>query len=129
MIKATELRIGNYFQNIFNLPIVTLAVTEVREDAIIGKGIDKKFNGSFSEEMINPVPLTEEWLVRFGLPNDDFPMVFQNGKWYATNGGIELLSDVPIEFVHTLQNLYFALKGKELIPQHTANPFGESSNN
>ena len=84
-------------------------------------------------DSIQPIPLTEEWLEKFGFvctwcgqgdgqtwelntPNqlpivihgDMYPLYFdysENGSWMY---GAEL------KYVHQLQNLYFALTGQEL---------------
>jgi hypothetical protein len=77
-----------------------------------------------------PIPLTEEWLLKFGfqekdrrqnrfIKNDDFELEFQGDKVaYCVWGG----EDAPhltqffghCKHVHQLQNLYFALTGEEL---------------
>jgi len=62
------------------------------------------------------IPLTEEWLVRLGFK-------FKNGYGYTFVRGYVTKSDkywiyhdicVKINYVHQLQNLYFALTGTEL---------------
>ena len=70
-------------------------------------------------ENIKPIPLTEEWLIKFGFEK-------QNAMFYEFNKHqIRLIGDeVPywidssyitnIKHVHQLQNLYFALTGEEL---------------
>ena len=69
--------------------------------------------------IIHPIPLTEEWLVRFGFE--------LNANKYRTNDSkliCHKMIDVKIsgskynlkhiKYVHQLQNLYFALTGEEL---------------
>lgn len=132
MIKRAELRTGNLFHN--NLGAISiLFVREIREDAIIGKELDGVFNGSFDEEDISGVPLTEEWMLKFGFENvddeidfsqwrinDDIPFqIFGNGSdkqepfKYAYEFNHEEKT-IEIKYVHQLQNLYFALTGNEL---------------
>lgn len=79
----------------------------------------------------NPIPLTEEWLVRFGFAWIDFEeenpeflgfiyrneILFSSGK--STEFGIvrykcKTIGYVDIKYVHQLQNIYFALTGQEL---------------
>lgn len=76
-----------------------------------------------------PIPLTEEWLERFGFEydeNDDW-FVFESNKEVSFSmdkngvmyyfGNLEpLWVDIlsKIKYVHQLQNLYFALTGEEL---------------
>jgi hypothetical protein len=68
---------------------------------------------------INPIPITEEWLVRFGFEHeeteysnfqnkDGVRLFFHNGVWNYSS------LNTVIKSVHQLQNLYFALTGEEL---------------
>jgi hypothetical protein len=75
-------------------------------------------------EFIEPIPLTEEWLVKFGFK------FTKNGSdiWYKEYCFIEfdklikcyieegrgIICLEHIKYVHQLQNLYFALTGEEL---------------
>jgi hypothetical protein len=110
-MKATELRIGNWVK---------------RDDQPDGFQIDSR---SFivcerDPEMYQPIPLTEEWLVKFGF--DSLPYTDQyeyNGMLFnldLTKGTFDFWCDNVtgrinyIHFVHQLQNLYFALTGQEL---------------
>lgn len=108
-MKATELRIGNWVQT---------------------KQTEKQFQVTTStfevlsvvESQYKPIPLTEEWLVKFGFDK-------LHGNWFDNEGMIELYEKdngyVMLEdsyyhcsqdllYVHQLQNLYFALTGEEL---------------
>lgn len=117
-MKSTELRIGNYLQG--SNPII---VTKILHDGWV-KIEDS--NSSFQVEgefpCFKPIPLTEEWLVKFGfersglynLRND----VYIYDEYGLTNTGFEYrynYSSITIKYVHQLQNLYFALTGEELI--------------
>lgn len=129
MIKRAELRTGNLFHN--NLGAISiLFVREIREDAIIGKELDGVFNGSFDEENISGVPLTKEWLLKFGFKKTGFSRwtnynlitygyEFIFGQWdkvilnlSGQQGTNEIF--ITTKYVHQLQNLYFALTGNEL---------------
>ena len=72
-----------------------------------------------------PIPLTEEWLLKFGFDeitpkyyvlnideNNSFTYyyTFSGGFWHFEFEGIS----IKIKYVHQLQNLYFALTGEEL---------------
>lgn len=69
---------------------------------------------------LKPIPLTEDWLVRFGFEVYEFDhkenqyrfkerlIVIRDGCF------IDYGSSVSIKYVHTLQNLIFALTGTEL---------------
>jgi hypothetical protein len=75
---------------------------------------------------VEPIPLTEEWLVRFGFKDNNYTFdLMANRKklsfgWYArvvssgVRRGFSMGKYKHIKHVHQLQNLYFALTGKEL---------------
>jgi hypothetical protein len=102
-MKATELRIGNFYDN---------------------NGVFKKASPSTIEEVWNAprswckaIPLTEEWLLKFGFEitdnfqtKDRFQTHKQDGIIWFEYGYIV----VELNYVHQLQNLYFSLTGEEL---------------
>lgn len=109
-MEATELRIGNYIYR--DLGSVCFDEHEVTSHTI----------HYFSDEESKPIPLTEEWLLKLGFyestvfhlmgfkigyDGDDFV----NGCFSVMYKGQFLLK---IKYVHTLQNLFFLIKGKEL---------------
>jgi len=75
----------------------------------------------------DPIPLTEEWLLKFGFEKKNGEVGYsknklsiycgdtilsnENGRTYFKNFAI--LEESP-KYVHQLQNLYFALTGEEL---------------
>ena len=117
-MKATELRIGNWY--------LWEAEGKKYPYQIEARDLDSNYIQNF-----DPVPLTEEWLVKLGfrgwedsypidLPDgfleieDDFSYGIKSsekadtlGFWYAD----------AVQYVHELQNLYFALTGEELTPK------------
>lgn len=129
-MKANELRIGNLISDGF-------FIYKILE---ISKGIVKGFstqNGEFfypdtlyslNEENLEGIPLTEEWLLRFGAKKINHIhgyvfWTFHNTKQnnclidiYENGNKTEVNSRVvnPCKYVHQLQNLYFALTGNEL---------------
>lgn len=75
-------------------------------------------------DYLKPIPLTEEWLLKFGFEKQDNNWKTLNLN-FATIGwerlaGITLSFEMEsiylphIEYVHQLQNLYFALTNEEL---------------
>ncbi len=108
-MKATELRIGNW----------VLSPTEGEIQIENGWQIDEG-------EEVEPIPLTEEWLVKFGFEKEDrYFDIKINNFWltydyreaeYSISENKLNYSDIWIELnhVHSLQNLYFALTGEEL---------------
>ena len=134
MIKIQELRIGN----MLSIEGTFIKVGKIEENSIswnIAKDTAKfKIWNPFlpiSDKRINPIPLTEEILLKFGfeyrkknskvimlgLTNEEYETTLQN--WITTNFfqisrcGINALS-VEIKYVHQLQNIFFALTGEEL---------------
>jgi hypothetical protein len=109
MIKANELRIGNWFD--FNgRPMQVRPIT---------------INDIFYGKIYEPLPLTEEWLIKFGF--EKTPL-----HYFKKDGIILSVEDfyyecflgsnsVIIKYVHQLQNLYFALTGEELEVKETTN--------
>jgi hypothetical protein len=115
-MDSKELRIGNKTSNGI--------VVNIFEDHFFTKVGDTVYSSKYHNA--NPIPLTEEWLLKFGfkkysknefeLATKDFDISFFNGElkllcgFYAENP-ISLNNQ---KYVHQLQNLYFALTGEEL---------------
>lgn len=121
-MKAEELRIGNLVNK-----SLRSGNGQTITDKIGCQDIVRIFEGigHFNYE---PVPLTEGWLLKFGfkLQGKDFTIGELND---LNNRELRLFESSelnicyidylhPIKSVHALQNLYFALTGKEL----TLNP-------
>jgi hypothetical protein len=118
-IKPTELRIGN------------LVEYNGTADAIIlidHKGCELVRFGYLSlQDEVQPIPLTEEWLVKFGIEKDEdleseYPFDFGSFLPFTRYSPIkkemtnaDWMNSKPLEYVHQLQNLYLALTGEELI--------------
>lgn len=134
-MKASELRIGNIVNQTGSVQGV---VTELRiNHARIRYTLAGQLRHSLvSYEHLEPIPLTEEWLVRLGMLKytDSIPYayVFNLDKklgfnrfrlqWARYGDGVEgfynlhlyKIQCARVQYVHELQNLYFALTGKEL---------------
>tara|TARA_R110000764_G_scaffold167034_1_gene253953 strand:+ start:362 stop:691 length:330 start_codon:yes stop_codon:yes gene_type:complete len=109
-MNATELRIGNWVNNIH---------TGEPYQVNIAKMI--RLLQHFKKDVIYtaPIPLTEEWLVKFGFESsgdDGYSCNWDIKKMCIVQGAlfIEDKNGVKLKHVHSLQNLYFALTGKEL---------------
>jgi hypothetical protein len=129
-MKAQELRIGNLVNHTTGQCKVVGFYGEIFRAENINK-IELKSN-VFN---LQPIPLTEEWLLKFGFEKLNTTMsgcfVFQKGLWrVAIKVNIEETYEWVLwherispptwclsrfEYVHQLQNLYFALTGEELI--------------
>lgn len=130
MIKVNELRIGNLVYFLGNVHEIEGISKRLRPD--VGhfqlSGIEYSQKGFH----LKPIPLTEEWLVKFGFIEHEVVKCLYN----KTHNGFEI--DITIEgdnvlsvqlsstnisgaypnkelfkYVHQLQNLYFALTGEE----------------
>lgn len=112
-MKASELRIGNYYNQFENTKKVSWSTLKTLEE-------------STTEQLwCKPIPLTEEWLLKFGFEKvgsnyeNRLIILHTNNK----TGTFDFLLNEPhsnklivrvIESVHQLQNLYFALTNEEL---------------
>lgn len=121
-MKANELRIGNwYLSTKFQVPVIC----EMGDFYEIYARADGSSEYTV-DDIFEPIPLTEEWLLKFGFRNEcgyncavcytlDFnsglTINFLNKELYCYLNSIRLDN---IKYVHQLQNLYFALTGNEL---------------
>jgi hypothetical protein len=139
MLKASELRIGNIVYHINDIT----RIYSVDSGGIIHWHInDLKINKESGREqnsdkfILNPIPLTEEILLKCGFEryktylfrkriNDDFYLIFSpkdTRPLYCIlrmyNDDMDILQEcnnsVDCNYLHQLQNLYFALTNEEL---------------
>jgi len=121
-MEARELRIGNsiYYDEL-NIDTGKWHQKEIQVEL---KNLVELTNGrSLEKNRYNPIPLTEWWLVKVGgkkvnqihwcINFGELKFYCQfNKKWYSSLDAIYLVD--RIQYVHQLQNLYFALTGEEL---------------
>ena len=105
-MKATELRIGNLFYKDYPTGKEIETVNEISNFFINSVGISS----------IKPIPLTKDWLLKFGFdgcksPNKDIQVGLVDDEM-SLAWRVFILK--KIQYVHQLQNLYFALTGEEL---------------
>lgn len=129
-MEAKSLRLGNYVMNgddigrVERLSIIRISTSSPHV------GVE-----------ISPIKLTEEWLITFGFGKKEFRSMFDNrdeywldrtivtevserntGFYLHAHNGVEMsfrddsmvYRYVKLDYVHQLQNIYFALTGKEL---------------
>jgi hypothetical protein len=114
-MRPQELRIGNY-----------VTIHDEEGDSIVEIIVNTLKGIEHDESWASPIPLTEEWLERFGFikPEDSwywsldydpyketFKIAYNDvpGCWFVV--GFESLL---VDYVHTLQNLIYSLTGEEL---------------
>ena len=134
-MKANELRIGNLVYVTDNQTnLIFKEITPINIHNLMHlTGWDK----SPIDIEFEPIPLTEEWLDKFGFenvdkgdndyityadPNHDYYLQMDvrkgDNRWAILDNTVNELvafAMVDIVWVHQLQNLYFALTGEELI--------------
>ena len=114
---ATQLRVGNLFRF-----ISTDSIEQVAD--IRTAGIKTPTINNVLITDIEPIPLNEDWLVKFGFEK---PAHSWNGKifhlsewdafplnWCVAMDKNNAVIVRKLQYVHQLQNLYFALTGTEL---------------
>lgn len=112
MIETKDLRRGNYVTWHFN------------NDSEIVENITYDHINDVNFTIVEPIKLTEPWLIRFGFHITQSP----NTRKKAIKWKVELVEDeegifsfdsgkvyIDILYVHQLQNLYFTLVNEELI--------------
>ena len=124
-IQATELRIGNFigmnleeYPNNFFTALEIGETMKVYEGLITLKGANiKRVETSFMYvDDLDPIPLNEDWLVRFGGENRSlYPYRFGKRIIIIRNNKLfDYASDTELKWVHQFQNFIFALTGTEL---------------
>lgn len=132
MIKASELRVGNYVLIDTNddrsgIRAITAISKYASGEGSISYNVGDYTTVGFFIRDVKPIPLTPEWLERFGfevaftadnvnyyrIKTDrlfgNFVVREKSGKFFIDISGAE----IQVKLVHTLQNA-FALTGQEL---------------
>ena len=126
-LNATELRIGNYvLHKIYGISRIQIIGDASNQEYIGGRSLE----GNYFSNSHLPIPLTEEWLDRlgfyskyksnhkmwniFGFNLHQIPDEDENGNKIPQEQIFYYEFSYEIKYVHQLQNLYFALTGKEL---------------
>jgi len=121
-MTAKELRLGNNIHHIERRCIINIIAIS-----------DDKINFQYTLDEVRPILLTEEWLIKFGFGNCGKHFSIIAGHYYNVQQQIKNTSlkithtsadnyrvinfangSIYLKNVHQLQNLYFALTGKEL---------------
>ena len=110
MIQANELRIGNLIKHVS------------KKDEYLETDVQRLANVSRNPIPYKPIPLSEEWLLKFGFKYDKPHDLFSKYGFdiQLLDDGIEFYIGeygsyfTLLNYVHQLQNLYFALTQTEL---------------
>jgi hypothetical protein len=119
-MKANELRIGNLvFADLYGeKPILVESICNINED------IFNSTTGEIPISSLKPIPLTEEWLLKFGfVKKNAAPSIT---RYFLNNFCVEFDPQdkyrfycngfyIEMHHVHQLQNIFYCLVGKELL--------------
>ena len=123
MVSKNELKIGNW---LYDQNYTLFQVSSIIEN---GVDYDTEFGGEIHMyecnlyENLQPVPITEEWLLKFGAKIvlvKEIKYFVINGLSFLHNGvdgyymGLGKGFSVYVGYVHKLQNIYYEIRGKEL---------------
>ena len=125
-MEATELRIFNFVYD--NANQSEGIVTGINYDPDVSGIVIEVWYVDCTTDRIEPIPLTEEWLFKFGFRDNNYSFdkdifhISWSVRVISTNvrslffldGEIPDDWKINIKYVHQLQNLYFALTGEEL---------------
>lgn len=124
MISANELRIGNLVNYEGNPFYIWSEITKYSVD-LDDKETKHVKAAAFDE--LEPIPITEEWLLNLGFTNWVTSRGIENDyfvhnnlfpvkiNFYLPYNYLNIyIGGITLKYVHQLQNLYFALTGKEL---------------
>lgn len=126
MINARELRLGNLLRHkshhdlIFVVKGITETTLEVKSGTIQGYS-----EWNCADSMVEPLPLSESMLIDLGFtkrPSGQFVIKANEYEWINVQVDKQEIChsildkgvNTPYNYIHELQNLYFALSGKEL---------------
>ena len=115
-MEANELRIGNWV--IVN---EECQIEDIFHDVV---NVSTRFE-TYVLDVVKPIPLTEEWLFKFGFKFDGHCSWWKNklieltidtgeDEYSVFNDNGDYITLKGIKYVHQLQNLYFAITGEEL---------------
>jgi len=137
-MKATELRIGNYLQ--YDKRLHSVRGLDINHGLVLTPiEVPNQGYPCVHLDTIKPIPLTEEWLLKFGFEEEHdehgYGLVFKfkttqdvfmkviyehefRGLYLDKNMNKGFygfrFSNIDYKYVHQLQNLFYALCGEEL---------------
>jgi hypothetical protein len=134
MINANELRVGNWVNDELYGDFQIVGLINFKDGNQSAFKSLEYYPQSQDTDKLNPIPLTEEWLLKFGfeesIKSNSYRILSSKNEWIIA---AQMSTDkkcckigLPIDFridqymthihfVHQLQNIYFALTNEELI--------------
>ena len=114
-LKSNDLRIGNFQQTQKGDILEVILISKERTDHRVVDRDKFPFQYKWQSE---PIPLTEDWLIRFGFAYDKKRKCWDKDGFIISTypNGFHILiagSDYELKYIHTLQNAY-ALTNEEL---------------
>ena len=124
-MKANELRIGNLIKWDAD-PESIFTIEEINPEWLIIKNIHKSggtLTVKIAIDSAVPIPFTEGWFIKmeWALIKDN---LFYIHSYFSLDVYRHLLycgdyTGINVDYIHSFQNLYFALTGEELTPNPT----------
>jgi hypothetical protein len=122
-MKINNLRIGNlvYYNGTKKELGVVTEIKKSLSPNVEYVGLDFRKDIYYQVKDLEEIPITEEWLLKFGFEKDEIIEFYRKDETSSTIiidfNFVCLLgySHVKIQTVNQLQNLYFSLTEKELI--------------
>ena len=113
-MKAQDLRVGNYVE----INGETYILQDVGQFTVIAEQYKNPLTaGIFEYGLVKGIPLTEEWIIKLGLLQDE-PGYYEIAPNVTINIDNHIYSGRhhirEIKYVHQLQNIIYDLTGKEL---------------
>ena len=127
MIKANELRVGNYVYDDTNT-VVKIEKIHSERHALWSESEYFDFSKFDDKEnmyssIVNPIPMTEKWLLKSGAKKkkscfvyDRFILLYsENYKFFSVGDTETGAYFTKVEFVHEWQNFIHIMNGVELV--------------
>lgn len=128
-MKAQDLRIGNLVKRYLGAneykTIVLKSISDTGEFTYIDQDEKTLYLVRNNFKGLQPIELTEDWLLKMGLINDDEDFLININERSSLHINLNkvrtliesydgLINIKHVKYVHQLQNLYHALTGEEL---------------
>ena len=116
-MEAKDLRIGSWVN--YKTENIAQEICSIQSDNTIRLKDSKGTNhGCYRMSYIDPIPLTDEWLIKLGFDDNfhkgKFWVCLDDNGYFYTNHNLNDEGFTEVLHIHQLQNLYFALTGEEL---------------